>query len=452
MFEGLHRRLDIAADTPLWVKDEESEESRPAPELVVRSNVITIQRLRDRRKESIDSILDVGRMTGSPPALPISAWTEDEMFGPNVTDRETVLSFARMAANAYVLEPNTGEWVDVGGGYNYSEDFGWESDGLRGHIFADTNNATVVIGLKGTSPALFDGSETTRNDKINDNLFFSCCCGEGSHVLWKKVCDCRSSTYQCNSTCLLHALRKKNRYYYAARELYHNVTARYPGSEVWMAGHSLGGAVSAMLGLTYGLPVVTFEAVPDAMPASRLGLPTPPGYQIGAMQERQKTGAYHFGHTADPIFMGECNKASSACTLAGYAMESACHTGYKCVYDTVKDLGWRVAIGTHRIGPVIRDVIEKYNEVATCEQYKDCTDCYPWEYYESNGTEPTTSVSTTTSTSHTRTTTCKTPGWWGCLDESTTTTTSTTSSDDGTSSTATCKTVRLQGSDDSLIC
>ena len=74
----------------------------------------------------------------------------DEVSGPNITDKETVISFAQMAANAYILVPGDGEWKDVGGGFNYTEDFGWESDGLRGHIFADTTNKTIVIVLKGT--------------------------------------------------------------------------------------------------------------------------------------------------------------------------------------------------------------------------------------------------------------------------------------------------------------
>lgn len=54
-----------------------------------------------------------------------------------------------MAANAYVQEHNSYDWVDVGGGFNYTDDFGWEASGLRGHIFADEKNSTVVIGLKG---------------------------------------------------------------------------------------------------------------------------------------------------------------------------------------------------------------------------------------------------------------------------------------------------------------
>lgn len=456
-YPDLHRRLDVPVGATVWIAVEENEDGSPALNaqreplrpLRIKSQTMDIQRLVDRSKETIDGILDWGRERGRGVHLAASDWTIDAIPGPNITDRETVLSFARMASNAYILEPGTGDWKDVGCGYNYTEDFGWESDGLRGHIFADTTNSTVVIGLKGTSPAVFDGSETTTNDKINDNLFFSCCCGQGGQFLWRQVCDCQTSAYTCNSTCLVTALRDKNRYYYAARDLYHNATALYPDAEIWMAGHSLGGAVSSFLGLTYGHPAITFEAVPDAMAASRLGLPVPPGHQIGSlMQTREMTGGFHFGHTADPIYMGTCNTASSSCTFGGYALQSVCHSGYKCVYDTVADLGWRIGIGNHKILNVIHDVIEHYDVPAKCEQYINCTDCYPWQFFESNGTEPTgttslpSSTSTSTSKVRTRTETCKTPGWFGCLDESTTTTmtTTTTSSASRSSETTSCKT------------
>jgi lipase ATG15 len=447
-YPNLHRRLDVPDDAPVWmVADEPSAERERVPPLRAKSESMNIQRLADRSKETIDGILEFGRTRGRAVQLAAEDWTIDEIAGPNITDKETVISFARMASNAYILEPHTGEWEDVGSGYNYTEDFGWESDGLRGHIFADTENSTIVIGLKGTSPAVFDGSETTTNDKINDNLFFSCCCGQGGQYLWRQVCDCQTSAYKCNSTCLVTALRAKNRYYYAAQDLYHNVTALYPDAEVWMAGHSLGGAVSSFIGLTFGHPAVTFEAVPEAMPASRLGLPTPPGHQIGSLQARKYTGGFHFGHTADPVYMGQCNSVGSSCTLGGYAMQSVCHTGFKCVYDTVKDLGWRVGIGTHKILGVIKDVLERYDEPAKCEQYVNCTDCFPWEFFESNGTEPsktstiiTSTIKPTSKSSRTRTETCKTPGWWGCLDETTTTSKSATTTSVQTSSTTTCKT------------
>ncbi|MCJ1230510.1 putative lipase atg15, partial [Toensbergia leucococca] len=74
----------------------------------------------------------------------------DELYGPNITDKETVLNLARMAADAYILLPGTEdwEWQNISTGFNYSNSFGWESDGLRGHIFADKTNSTIVIALK----------------------------------------------------------------------------------------------------------------------------------------------------------------------------------------------------------------------------------------------------------------------------------------------------------------
>jgi lipase ATG15 len=120
------------------------------PKLRARSQKHPIQRLADRSQGNIDQLLDAGRLRGQPVALDASAWTIDDVQGPNVTDKETVLSLARMAANAYVLDDQDAEWYDVGKGFNYTTDFGWKNDGLRGHIFADTENMTVVISIKGT--------------------------------------------------------------------------------------------------------------------------------------------------------------------------------------------------------------------------------------------------------------------------------------------------------------
>ncbi|KAI9790419.1 MAG: putative lipase atg15 [Piccolia ochrophora] len=436
----LHKRMDVAQDTSLWISAEDAPRE-VATSLSARSQPIKIQRLRDRRQSTVEPMLHRARRRGIPDPLPPSEWSVDEIPGPNVTDKETILTFAKMAGNAYVVEPGTGEWRDVEGGFNYSQSFGWDMDGLRGHIYTDETNSTVVIGLKGTSPAVFDRVETETNDKLNDNLFFSCCCAEGGQYLWKRVCDCYSTTYTCNQTCLVTALRAENRYYRAALDLYANVTHIYPTSHVWLAGHSLGGSVSSLLGMTFGLPVITFEAPPEALAATRLGLPLPPDSY--SPQSRQHTGAYHFGHTADPIYMGTCNGVTSACSIGGYAMESECHTGSRCVYDVVEDKGWRVGVGTHRIQSVIKDVIETYDNVPNCTLDTSCVDCAKWKFFNSNGSESTTTSSKTSSstatssssTSSRRTSTCKTPGWFGCLDETSTTTSSSTSTSTSTSTT-----------------
>ncbi|KAF5000400.1 hypothetical protein FGRMN_1730 [Fusarium graminum] len=421
---SLHRRRDVIHDqSRVYLAAEDEYGEYDVSRLKAKSRPETIQRLVDRRPSVVDPMVAESRQRGYAAVLDASAWTMDQVSSPDIKDKDTVLTLAIMTANAYVEHETDADWEDVGQRWNRSADFGWESDGLRGHVFVDDTNSTIIIGLKGTTTAVFDGEGTTTNDKVNDNLFFSCCCAQQGQWTWHQ------------------ALREENRYYGAARELYSNVTELYPDAQVWLTGHSLGGAVTSMLGMTYGLPVVTFEAVPEALPASRLGLPVPPGASADYPQMRENTGTFHFGHTADPVYIGTCNGAAASCTYGGYAMESACHAGYECVYDVVADKGWRVGIGTHRIRSVIDDVIKKYNNVPECRRTPECRDCAQWKMYESNGTETTTTTSPpsspTTTRTRTRTSTCETPGWWGCLDSTTpvTTTTLTTSS-----STSTCKT------------
>jgi lipase ATG15 len=438
----------------MWLETEEGgleEETRP---LAVRTSPMKIQRLKDRRPSVVDPMVAAAREAGGYWASSPSSWTMDQLAGPDVTDRDTVLTFAQMTANAYVDHPETGDWKDVNGGFNRTDDFGfgWEGDGLRGYLYIDESNSTVVIGLKGTTLAIWDGDGTTTNDKENDNLFFSCCCGQQGSSFARQVCDCAQDTYTCNISCLKKSLVKENRYYAAAKNLYSNVTALYPDAQIWLAGHSLGGSVAAMLGLTYGIPAITFESVPDALPANRLGLPIPPGVDPDRPGQRDFTGAYHFGQNADPIYMGTCNGATASCSYAGYALESACHTGRECVYDVVAVNGTRASIVTHRIIWVITNVIKKWETVPECKFTPECYDCPLWKEVTGNKSSATT-TSTSSTRTQTRTSTCKTPGWWGCLDETTTTseiTTSSTITTTTTTSTSTCKTPGWFGCNDEV--
>ena len=52
----------------------------------------------------------------------------------------------------------------------------------------------------------------------------------------------------------------------------------YPDANIWVIGHSLGGALASLLGITFGAPVVTFEPPGERMAAQRLHLPTPVRY------------------------------------------------------------------------------------------------------------------------------------------------------------------------------
>ena len=55
---------------------------------------------------------------------------------------------------------------------------------------------------------------------------------------------------------------------------------------------------------------MTFEAPPERLAAGRLHLPKPPGMDYKDMN------IWHFGHTADPVYMGICTVCISLCCVS----------------------------------------------------------------------------------------------------------------------------------------
>nr|A7KAJ9.1 RecName: Full=Putative lipase ATG15; AltName: Full=Autophagy-related protein 15 [Ogataea angusta]ABO31059.1 Atg15p [Ogataea angusta] len=350
-------------------------------ELVIRHTEGQTVRLADRSPDFVESYLDYALENGPASRMIEFDWQQESLLIPNMSDKETIVSLALMSSDAYVGLPTDADWNDVGDKYNESERFGWENGGVRGHVFTDPEETIVIISIKGTSAAGLNtggDGQTVEQDKTNDNLLFSCCCARVSS-LWKTVCDCYEESYTCNQNCLEQELRRPDRYYKAVLEIYRNVTHMYPESEIWVTGHSLGGSLSSLLGRTFGLPAVSFEAVGELLATRRLHLPMPPGLP------EEMENIWHVGNTADPIFMGVCNGASSTCSLAGYALETQCHSGKKCVYDVVNDLGWHVNLLNHRIRTIISDVLMVYNDTAECVKPPPCYDCYNWRFVDHSG-------------------------------------------------------------------
>ncbi|KAG8217142.1 Alpha/Beta hydrolase protein [Butyriboletus roseoflavus] len=344
-------------------------------------------------------------------------WQSEEVLGPDVTDRETLLSLAKMSNNAYSASPDAG-WYNVDGFNMASQTIpvGWQptDDGLRGHVFVSEDNSTVVLSLKGTSAGWITGGggPTVRKDKLNDNMLFSCCCARVGPT-WSTVCGCYKGAGKCSQECVESALQDDNLYYSVGVNLYNNLAYMYPNSYIWIIGHSLGGSVSSLIGVTFGAPVVAFEAPAEKLAAARLHLPSPPSTQH----------ITHVIHTADPIAMGVCTGVTSTCAIAGYAMETRCHLGKVALYDTVTKLKWAVDIRTHSIREVVERVLAEDLEwadepppddetvswmswpwwgggdkdkdkdtkkkvklaVPVAKEEVDCVDCFNWEYGEWEG-------------------------------------------------------------------
>ncbi|TFK98615.1 alpha/beta-hydrolase [Pterulicium gracile] len=307
-------------------------------------------------------------------------WDEWEIPGPDTESRKTLLELAKMTNNAYVVDNNDTQWYELDKRWTDAYPFGWEpdADGFRGHVFATADNSTVVVSVKGTSAGLFGGGgPTAKKDKLNDNLLFSCCCARVDWT-WTTACGCYRSGWNCDQQCLEESLVTESLFYPIGTNLYNNITYMYPDSNIWIIGHSLGGALASLLGVTFGVPVVTFESPGERMAASRLHLPSPPSTHH----------VTHVYHTADPIAMGTCTGVLSSCALGGYAMESRCHLGKSILYDTVSAVGWAVDIRTHGIVQIIDKLlnepwapsVEQGREVPEPQTEEDCVECYHWEF------------------------------------------------------------------------
>ncbi|KAJ3045250.1 putative lipase atg15 [Rhizophlyctis rosea] len=287
---------------------------------------------------------------------------------PDSTDPETVLTMGRMTYNSY-SEPEDKGWIDIPG-WSWTDRFGWVGKGIRGYVFTDDETETMVIVLKGTTLATpVGGGPTAPEDKFNT-------------------------------------------IYLAVRDW-------FPKSmHIWMAGHSLGGALASLIALTNDLPAFAFEAPGDLQYAERIGLlpDLPPGNEPEGRPDwtdfLRTLPIYHFGNTLDPIYFGQCTGPSSSCYWFDYALETRCHLGYECIYDDADanktttsgaaispptpylkppspdHAPSRVApdamssVRYHTIDYVIKNFLEKWDHVPECKVVENClaNECSEWKW------------------------------------------------------------------------
>jgi len=311
---------------------------------------------------------------------------------PDVHDKHTLSQLARMAGNAYAL-PDSDSWYDLEPTWNRSFPIGWQNptDGFRGHVFVSADNNTVVLAIKGTT--LF--GPTSKADKLNDNLLFSCCCAFVDFTwVFSTVCHCCAGLWRCDNTCLSLALIKDSLFYTVGVNLVTNVTVMFPFANIYLVGHSLGGALASLLGTTFGYPAVAFEAPGERLASTRLHLPIPPSMRsLTSEPNYYAAPVTHVYHTADPIPQGTCTGVGSLCAETGYALETKCHLGKSIVYDTVTTLGWNVHVRKHPIKEIIHNVVEADvlwgfgQKVPKAREERNCVECYKWDfgYYKRPG-------------------------------------------------------------------
>lgn len=234
--------------------------------------------------------------------------TVNKKIVPDVTNKTLVLSIAELAANAYHYPEsrNTSVWRNTTGIWNYMYSYGWEIDGLRGHIFNHVEEDIIIMSIKGTSL-------NSAKDKESANLICSCNC-------------CHSNcTNECDRDKLLESL--PHMYLSLLLLAYYDIEQEYPGHQIWFTGHSMGSVIASLAGIRTCNPVVGFSAPGEQLFADRIGLKHEcDGDNIPSI--------YHFGYYRDPIYVGNCGWL---CNLAGYRMDSKCHHGYECTYSNTDD-------------------------------------------------------------------------------------------------------------------
>ena len=311
------------------------------------------------------------------------------MFGNLLTynlsniNYEMVYDLAAMSRNVY-YNLNDNRWMNVSLPQVF--DISINNDTVKSYLFTNMDRSINVISFKGTSlywllqekeqekekeqELMVNITSTSRNDKANDNLYFSCCFYKHNNIFSEcKDCDGTSQEpLSCCKSCYKTSTMYELNYMNIADTIIQNVRQHvdFDNSIVIFTGHSLGGTLASMMGLMYNKLTVAFQSPGDKHYIDLIGL-----------GDRNSDHIYHFGHDADPLFVGNCGKT---CSGLGYYVDAKCHVGNTCLFKAKEKLGYTESILNHRIDYVMKHIIPNWqSDFPECVK-QDCTDCEDWVY------------------------------------------------------------------------
>lgn len=166
----VYQVLDVPEDSGLHALS-----SIPSGKYVIPSMPRRTTHLADQTRQATENFITQSRLSKQAardpfnPYLqsPVGEWITRDILAPNVSNKQALTAVAKVASNAYIRIPDSEDWYDIGEKWNQSHEFGWEENGLRGHVFTNSDNSTVIVAMKGTSPPFVGGGETSSNDKAN---------------------------------------------------------------------------------------------------------------------------------------------------------------------------------------------------------------------------------------------------------------------------------------------
>jgi|688.fasta_scaffold246365_2 lipase ATG15 len=292
----------------------------------------------------------------------------------NNTFYKLIYDLAIMSNNVYTYI-NHSNWIDLP---NYTvTDITNDNNTVKSFLFYNNQTGNNIISFKGTTTIIglqeeeyydkfgWQDLSSSYSDRFNDNLYFSCCFYKQSNIFNKSLCDYDSFNNICSKKCYKKSTFFNLNYINLANDIVENIKKDINFDNIIFTGHSLGGTIATIMGILYNKTSIAFQSPGDKHYLDLIGL-----------HSHQNT--YHFGHNADPIFMGTCG---NTCWTFGYNIYTKCHSGYTCTYNAKEKLGYTESILNHRIDSIIKNIIPHWeNDFPECIQDITCSDCESWDY------------------------------------------------------------------------